>query len=426
MKVRWMVWTAAVFVCLTAGCERTEPVDAEADPQGADAEQRPWQDWQAPEVRQPDLTAAEAFRAADEEFSAALQDLSANGYADPTRADDWPTDDPEAMTVIARRLKPAYEAIEAALAKEPRVRRMQSILGDAPMLWHHRLREYGYAFGFRSKWRQQQGRYADAASDGVNCVRLGTVLMSGASSISVPSGLGMDWYGVRVFRDVAPHLSAETGRETVGGIAGAIEGRPTFEEIIQHEMIIQLRGLRTVLKDLSSEEIAAAWEELEIEPEDIDRAEVWNQTLESWQKVAAEAKKPYWEREAIDPPENVLAQQYTLTAPLDSASGSVFSSLGFKLTHGQAALRLEMMRLATWAYRQEQGAMPDEASDLAPEYIDGIPDDPFGPGPLRAQVEEPRVTYYSVGPDGADDGGVPARVKRDRQQAEGDIGITVE
>lgn len=62
--------------------------------------------------------------------------------------------------------------------------------------------------------------------------------------------------------------------------------------------------------------------------------------------------------------------------------------------------------LALRAYRLDQGAYPGELSDLVPDYLDSIPQDPFaGDAPLRYRIDGDRYVLYSIGPDGVDDGG---------------------
>jgi hypothetical protein len=62
-------------------------------------------------------------------------------------------------------------------------------------------------------------------------------------------------------------------------------------------------------------------------------------------------------------------------------------------------------RLAIRAYCLERGRPPDRLADLAPEYLPELPLDVYGEGPLRYRSDRDAVILYSVGPNGADDGG---------------------
>jgi len=88
--------------------------------------------------------------------------------------------------------------------------------------------------------------------------------------------------------------------------------------------------------------------------------------------------------------------------------------------------------LALRAYWLDHGAYPGDLSDLAPDYLSAVPDDPFaGEAPLRYRIDGDRYILYSVGPDGMDDGGTaifdpdatfaPRAQYRVRANSKGDI-----
>jgi len=76
----------------------------------------------------------------------------------------------------------------------------------------------------------------------------------------------------------------------------------------------------------------------------------------------------------------------------------------------EALLRSLAATLALRAHRLDHpdGPPPTALDALVPAYLKAVPADPFGTGPLRLKVSGDAVTVYSVGPDGRDDGGVPA------------------
>ena len=68
----------------------------------------------------------------------------------------------------------------------------------------------------------------------------------------------------------------------------------------------------------------------------------------------------------------------------------------------QAALAMERYRLA------HKNALPASLDELAPRFIDLIPDDPFDGQPLRYTKASPKgFLIYSIGNDRKDDGGTP-------------------
>lgn len=73
-----------------------------------------------------------------------------------------------------------------------------------------------------------------------------------------------------------------------------------------------------------------------------------------------------------------------------------------------ATRRMAATALAILLYEHDHGRRPATLAELAPEYLPGVPVDPFSPDGAeiryRADAERPRL--YSVGSDGVDDGGM--------------------
>jgi len=81
-----------------------------------------------------------------------------------------------------------------------------------------------------------------------------------------------------------------------------------------------------------------------------------------------------------------------------------------KMRHEQisARRRLLMLELAIRCYQSESGRSPASLDDLVPKYLARIPEDPFTGKPLVYRPQGTNWIAYSIGPDGVDDGGVPA------------------
>jgi hypothetical protein len=73
-----------------------------------------------------------------------------------------------------------------------------------------------------------------------------------------------------------------------------------------------------------------------------------------------------------------------------------------------ALLRLLRTKLALHCYYLEHGRFPPALTEVVPEYLEAVPSDPFGDGPLVYRPRGDGYDLYSVGPDGDDDGGVIA------------------
>lgn len=61
--------------------------------------------------------------------------------------------------------------------------------------------------------------------------------------------------------------------------------------------------------------------------------------------------------------------------------------------------------LALRAYRADHGTWPQSLNELAPEYVDAVPLDPYSRRPFIYRIDESNFVLYSVGHGGEDDGG---------------------
>jgi hypothetical protein len=73
--------------------------------------------------------------------------------------------------------------------------------------------------------------------------------------------------------------------------------------------------------------------------------------------------------------------------------------------HLRAELRCTAVALAAERYRRARGQWPASLADLVPDYVVRIPNDPFDGRPLKLAKHAQGITIYSVGLDGADNGG---------------------
>ncbi|NLW50886.1 MAG: hypothetical protein GXY85_08620 [Candidatus Brocadiaceae bacterium] len=71
-----------------------------------------------------------------------------------------------------------------------------------------------------------------------------------------------------------------------------------------------------------------------------------------------------------------------------------------------AHLRVARVALAAEQWRMAHGRWPDSPGQLVPGILDELPSDPFTGGPLRWARADAGLTIYSVGLDGADQGGI--------------------
>jgi hypothetical protein len=96
---------------------------------------------------------------------------------------------------------------------------------------------------------------------------------------------------------------------------------------------------------------------------------------------------------------------------LDEWSGfDTYKWFGDDRKRREAERRAVVLEFALRAYCLEHHRLPHHLDALRPEILPGIPDDPYGLGPMKMKHATDGVAVYGVGLDGDDDGGTPHRV----------------
>jgi hypothetical protein len=89
--------------------------------------------------------------------------------------------------------------------------------------------------------------------------------------------------------------------------------------------------------------------------------------------------------------------------PPDASSGAYRIPLNFDRM--QIATRMVQCLIAVERYRIATGALPDTLSQVVPQFLETIPQDPFSGGPFQYRTTETGCLLYSVSEDFEDDGG---------------------
>jgi hypothetical protein len=92
-----------------------------------------------------------------------------------------------------------------------------------------------------------------------------------------------------------------------------------------------------------------------------------------------------------------------------------------------AHIRTAQAALAVEHFRKVHGRLPENLSELVPQFLAAVPQDPFDGQPLRYHLLKKGYVIYSVGRDGHDNNGRerPAKIKSS-DKTEYDITFTVE
>jgi len=80
--------------------------------------------------------------------------------------------------------------------------------------------------------------------------------------------------------------------------------------------------------------------------------------------------------------------------------------------------------LAVERFRLKNQRLPKHLTELVPEFLPAVPDDPFSNGPLKYELRNIGYVVYSVGPDGQDDHG--KEFEKGNSDKRRDVTFTVE
>jgi len=98
------------------------------------------------------------------------------------------------------------------------------------------------------------------------------------------------------------------------------------------------------------------------------------------------------------------------TAGLCMILGPAMTRIPKTIARNIAIFRTAYAGTAIQRYKLNNGTLPLRLSDLAPEFLDAVPEDPFDGQPLRYKAFENGYVVDSIGENGADDGGDESRV----------------
>lgn len=104
-----------------------------------------------------------------------------------------------------------------------------------------------------------------------------------------------------------------------------------------------------------------------------------------------------------------------------------YSKVVLRDTSNEALCAIAETALAIERFRLAQNRLPATLKELAPEFLDQIPQDPFSGTEVRYKLLKPGYAVYSVGADGSDDAGrEPPSRKKSTDKSTYDITFIVE
>lgn len=441
----------------------------------------PWEAWQPAAVEMPDPNAWEiylrAFALADQ-----LDERLREEAGLPPRAEDAnpPPDvpagrnvrtqldmseaslEPETLARLLEAYAPVFSALEAAIAGDvvaPQITSRRDLEAAFPEF--AKMRQFARMFASRSIYHLREKNALSAALDGIAPMHIGADVGTHNSLIGGLVQLACVTIGEARLREAIPHLGAEEARiattalrtamAELPGLAHALRGEETCTRLMMREQFPNFARIDEVVQalredpdyarqilaeedpafaELDDEALRAKVEEKIAEMEALQPAEMWAELDRFYAAQQAEAAKPFWARQPLPPPENLLLKM--LLSPFDAAA--------LKYAVSDARLQVDLAAVAAQAYFGEHGVYPAELGALVPNYLPEVPRDPFADAPLLSDFREPVsrahpaaqrepegakvLVIYSVGPDGDDDGGrdIGRGVEAD---SDGDIALTL-
>jgi hypothetical protein len=99
---------------------------------------------------------------------------------------------------------------------------------------------------------------------------------------------------------------------------------------------------------------------------------------------------------------NVAARKYYMLSSMFLPS---LSRVFQRQATAHAQLDLAVTALAVERFKRAHGRLPEDLNELAPDFMEKVPGDPFDGAPLRFHHLTRGYVIYSIGADGHDDGG---------------------
>jgi len=296
-------------------------------------------------------------------------------------------------------------------------------------------REMASAFTIRAMQRLDEGRCDEAWQDLLACHRLGRLVSRGATLIEGLVGIAIDVSAAKAdvaflahaaidARQIQMHLEDLKKLPPLGSIADKIDLGARFN-ILDSLMFLDRGTLEMgksshpapltgkvdwdpALRQINGyyDGVAAALrtKDYKIRKETLDQLLTEIGKLHLRMKSGGVLEKLFMTRQARGQHMGDL---------LTSLMVPAFSRVVEAEERAQQTQRNLYVAFALAAYHRDHGRYPQTLPELAPMYIDNLPDDMFTNGPLNYRPNDEGYLLYSVGPNGRDDDGGGREVRSD-------------
>lgn len=274
---------------------------------------------------------------------------------------------------------------------------------------YSQFRAMAYTLALDGSVKAEQGDWAGAADSYVDAVTMGFQIPAGGNLITRLVGIACQAIGRRGLwkhKEQLPGAAAKRAAkrlEKLTGTAHPLSETLTEERYFGQASLLEgFRGKRMEEAQDAGDEWKDTYQHLyRTMPVVVGKSTMMRDYGDYMDRLIGAAKTPYARRPPPPaPPDNL---RYTYLRILHPVYEEVYLK---EANSGEVQNTLLAVALALRAHKAERGAYPQTLNALIPVYLSKIPDDPFAAsGLLSYKRTTSGYVLYSVGPDGADDGG---------------------
>jgi type II secretory pathway pseudopilin PulG len=272
-----------------------------------------------------------------------------------------------------------------------------------PFAAERSLRELARCQSIRVKECKSQGQWNAAMNGGLDTLQMGRNIERGAPLIGSLVGIAIEHIGEHAVEDVPSHLSAKEAKAATRRLEILIGKAQPFSEVLSEEkwnFLAMIDSTMGTSRGASGVVVTVL------------TARGRSSYVSMMDDFTTQADKPVKSQKPAAPPSSQLSVLDIYSGLYPSTQKSLFND-----ARRQTLEQLLLLRLALRAYRAQNGRYPAQLSQLTPMTLQRVPVDPFGAGEaLRYRQSGDSYLAWSIGPDGADNGGTPIPLKAGKKR----------
>ena len=273
--------------------------------------------------------------------------------------------------------------------------------------------------------QQERGNHKEAIDSLMDIIKLSEIIIRNGERLDLAFGHRMrsdpyqDWQWNAVNK-----LNMQQVKDTITRLEKIMSDHTSYSEILESDKWITAFRL---LEDFKKYSLLGIWsKKWDWSPERKEKPEYKEEQLQllrcSKRQVMADYLN-YMDRAITDtrlPYPSMPARPPLPRDPINEDELRIVYSSRFYESKMQVLNGMLLTGLALRAYYIEHGSYPASLSNLTPNYLKKLPDDPFAAkGPFCYHRKGNSYILYSIGPDGKDDGG--QKIPRQFPDEKGDI-----